>query len=114
MASTVCVQAGEPNAEALSRLVTDPGQVENSCGRATLPMYNGDMARSLTIKLPDDSGQTLEELGRRQRRSAEDVAEDILQRALAVARWRQSREQLQSRAEAAGFRSEDDILDAIS
>jgi predicted transcriptional regulator len=68
------------------------------------------MARSLTIKLPDDSGQTLEELGRRQCRSAEDVAE----RALAVARWRQNREQLQSRAEAAGFRCEDDILDAIS
>ena len=70
------------------------------------------MARSLTIKLPDDSGQTPEELGRRQCRSAEDVAEDILERALAVARWRQNREQLQSRAEAAGFRCEDDILDA--
>jgi predicted transcriptional regulator len=72
------------------------------------------MARSLTIQLPDDSGQTLEELGRRQCRSAEDVAEDILERALAVARWRQNREQLQSGAEAAGFRCEDDILDAIS
>ena len=78
------------------------------------PGYPSDMTRSLTIKLPDDSGQTLEELGRRQCRSAEDVAEDILERALAVARWRQNREQLQSRAEAAGFRSEDDILDAIS
>ncbi len=78
------------------------------------PGYPSGMTRSLTIKLPDDSGQTLEELGRRQCRSAEDVAEDILERALAVARWRQNREQLQSRAEAAGFRSEDDILDAIS
>ena len=68
------------------------------------------MTRLLTIKLPDDSGQTLEELGRRQCRSAE----DILERALVVARWRQNREQLQSRAEAAGLRSEDDILDAIS
>jgi predicted transcriptional regulator len=72
------------------------------------------MARSLTIKLPDDSGETLEEIGRRQHRSVEDVAEDILQRALAVARWRQNREHLQPRAEAAGFRSEDDILDATS
>ncbi len=72
------------------------------------------MTRTLTIELPDDFCQTLEELGRRQCRSAEDVAEDILERALAVARWRQNREQLQSRAEAAGFRSEDDILDAIS
>ena len=78
------------------------------------PGYSSDMARSLTIKLPDDSGETLEELGRRQCRSAEDVAEDILERALAVARWRQNREQLQSRAEAAGLQSEDDILDAIS
>jgi len=78
------------------------------------PAYPSDMARSLTINLPDDSGQTLEELGRRQCRSAEDVAEDILERALAVARWRQNREQLQLRAEAAGFRGEDDILDAIS
>ena len=72
------------------------------------------MARSLIIKLPDDSSQTLEELGRRQCRSAEDVAEDILERALAVARWRQNREQLQSRAEAAGLRCGDDILAAIS
>lgn len=72
------------------------------------------MVPSLIVKLPDDSGQTLEELGRRQCRPAEDVAEDILERALAVARWRQNREQLQSRAEAVGLRSEDDILDAIS
>lgn len=72
------------------------------------------MARSLTIEIPDDSGQTLEELGRRQNRAAEDVARDILERALAVARLRQLREELQGRAEAAGFRNEDDVLDAIS
>jgi putative PIN family toxin of toxin-antitoxin system len=70
------------------------------------------MTRLLTIKLPDDSGQTLEELGRRQCRSAENVAKDILERALAVARWQQNREHLQSRAEAVGLRSEDDILEA--
>ena len=72
------------------------------------------MVRSLIIKLPDDSGQTLEELGRRQCRSAEDVAEDILERALAVARWRENREQIQAGAEAGGLRCEEDILDAMS
>jgi len=72
------------------------------------------MARSITIQLPDDSGEALDELSRREQRSAEDVAERILQRYLAVARWRQNRERLQPRAEAAGFRGEDDILDAIS
>jgi len=72
------------------------------------------MARSITIQLPDDSGEALEELSRRQQRSAEDVAEDILQRYLAVARWRQNRERLQPRAEKAGFGSEEDIFRAIS
>jgi hypothetical protein len=72
------------------------------------------MSRPLTIQLPDDSRAVLEELGRRRSRSAEDVAQDILRRVLVVAQLRQLREQLQPRAEAAGFRSEDDILDAIS
>jgi predicted transcriptional regulator len=72
------------------------------------------MTRSLTIEIPDDSGQTLEELGQRQNRSAEDVAQEILQRVLSVARFRQLREELQPQAEAAGFCSEDEILDAIS
>lgn len=44
------------------------------------------MTRLLTNKLPDDSGLTLKELGRRQCRSAEDVAEDYLERARAVTR----------------------------
>lgn len=72
------------------------------------------MARSLTIQLPDDSGDMLEEIGRRQSRSAEDVARDILERTLVVARLRQIRVKLQPQAEAAGFRGEQDILDAIS
>lgn len=72
------------------------------------------MRRSLTIRLPDESSETLEEIGRRQGRAPEEVAQDILQRALDVARLRQLRDQLRPQAEAAGFRSEDDILDAIS
>jgi len=72
------------------------------------------MARSLTIQLRDEAGETLEAIGRRQSRSPEEVARDILERALTVAELRQLREQSRPSAEAAGFRSEDDILDAIS
>lgn len=56
----------------------------------------------------------LNELGKRQSRPPEEVARDILERTLSVARLRQLREALGPRAEAAGFRSEDDIFDAIS
>ena len=76
--------------------------------------YNVCMARSLTIETPDESGQTLDELGRRQNRSAEEVALEILQRALAVVRLRQLRRELQPDAETTDYCSEDDILDAIS
>jgi len=76
--------------------------------------YNVTMARTITIQLPDESREALEELGRRQHRSAEDVAEDILQRYLAVSRWRKNRDRLQPRAEAAGFHGEDDVIDGIS
>ncbi len=72
------------------------------------------MTKALTIQIPDDSGRTLEELGRRRNRSAEEVAQEILERTLAVVRLRDLRRTLQADAEAGAFQNEDDILDAIS
>ncbi|MEX2388798.1 MAG: hypothetical protein WD534_13045 [Phycisphaeraceae bacterium] len=72
------------------------------------------MKRMLAIQLRDDSTDTLEELGRRQHRRPEEVAQDILERAMSLARMRKLRDELRPQAEATGFKSEDDILDAIS
>ena len=81
---------------------------------ARMERYNMDMKRSLTILLGDDSNRTLEEIGQRQSRAAEEVARDIIERVLAVARLRELRKQLQPYAETAGYHSDDDIMDAIS
>jgi predicted transcriptional regulator len=70
--------------------------------------------RTLTIQIEDESGATLDTLQQRQRRSAEAIARDILERTLSVARLRDLRDQLEPQAQAAGFRDEQDILDTIS
>lgn len=73
-----------------------------------------NMRRSLTIRLSDESAQTLEALAQARGQSPEDVAQDLLKRAMAVARFRQLREQVRPYAESAGFYSDDDVFDAVS
>ncbi len=72
------------------------------------------MGFSYTIELPDASGATLEELGRRQHKPAEDVARDLLERALAAARLKQIQERLEPYARAAGCHDENNILRDIA
>jgi len=70
--------------------------------------------KSLTIHLPDELGQQLEELCRRERRSPEDTVCEILRRQLVLDRFHELCRASEPLAKAAGFESEEDVLRAIS
>ena len=70
--------------------------------------------KSLTIILSDEVARDLDEVSRREHRSPEDVACDILRRRLILDRFHELCRESESLARAAGFTSEDDVLRAIS
>lgn len=70
--------------------------------------------KSLTINLPDDLEQRLQEVSRREHRSPEDTACEILRRRLILDRFHDLCRESGPLAKAAGFASEEDILRAIS
>jgi predicted transcriptional regulator len=70
--------------------------------------------KSLTINLPDELEDRLQEVSRRMRRSPEDAACEILRRRLLLDRFHDLCRQSEPLAKAAGFGSEEDLLRAIS
>jgi Arc/MetJ-type ribon-helix-helix transcriptional regulator len=69
---------------------------------------------TLTIRLPEPLKREIEDLARRQRRSAGDVVRESLSRYLAVERFRELRTRTLPFAEAQGFLSDEDVFQALS
>ena len=69
---------------------------------------------SLTINLPDDLAKRLRELSRRERRSPEETVCEILRRRILRDRFHDLCRASEPLAKAAGFKSEEDVLRAIS
>ncbi len=70
--------------------------------------------KPLTINLPDDLVERLEELSSRQQRSPEDTACEILRKRLILDKFHDLCRESEPLAKAAGFGSEEDVLRAIS
>jgi plasmid stability protein len=68
----------------------------------------------LTINLPDDLEQRLQEVSQREHRSPEETVCEILRRRLLSDRFHELCRESEQLAKAAGFESEDDVLRAIS
>lgn len=72
------------------------------------------MARSITIQLPDESGEALDELSRREQRSAEELAINLVERGLRVRRFRELRKETLERLGRDAPRDDQAALDEIS
>jgi len=70
--------------------------------------------KPLTINLPDELVQRLQELSSRQQRSPEETVCEIVRKRLILDRFHDLCRESESLAKAAGFQSEDDVLRAIS
>jgi plasmid stability protein len=70
--------------------------------------------KTLTINLPDDMEQRLQEVSQREHRSLEETACDILRRRLLLDKFHDIYPESERLAREAGFESEDDILRSIS
>ncbi len=68
----------------------------------------------MTIQLPDSVRSALEEIGRREKRSVEDVPGRLVEEAVALLRMRQWRQERRPDAERAGFQTEQDLFRAVS
>lgn len=69
---------------------------------------------SITLQLPDEFGQRLREVADREQRPPEEVALDILRRRLTMDRFHELCRGSETLAQAAGYRSEQDVLRDIS
>jgi plasmid stability protein len=70
--------------------------------------------KALTINLPDDLEQRLQEFSRRENRSPEDAVCEILRKRLILERLHDLYRESEPLFKAAGFESEEDILRSIS
>jgi predicted transcriptional regulator len=70
--------------------------------------------KRITVELPDDVSQRLEDLSAHQRMPVEQAAADILRRRLTVDRFRELCAESASLSQAAGFESEEQVLRDIS
>lgn len=70
--------------------------------------------KSITLQLPDDLEEQLNLFSQREHRAVEDAARDIIRRRLATDRFQELCSQSQQLARAAGYTSEDQLLDDIS
>ena len=77
-------------------------------------MYNNGVMSNLTIQLPDSLRASLDEIGRRQHRPVEEVARQMIEKALFLDRLRQMRQELRPYAQAAGFNNDEDVFKAVS
>ena len=70
--------------------------------------------KSITLQLPNELEEQLYRLSQREHRAVEDTARDIIQRRLAANRFQELCQSSQELARAAGYTSEDQLLDEIS
>ena len=68
----------------------------------------------MTIQLPDPVQARLEQLSRESGRSVEELAQDMLEKAVRLERMRELRRELRPYAEQAGFHTDDDVFRAVS
>jgi len=68
----------------------------------------------MTLQLPDPVQARLEQLSRDTGRPVEEVAQDMLEKAMFLERLRGVRRELRPYAEQAGFRGDDDVFRAVS
>ncbi|MBN1346612.1 MAG: hypothetical protein JXQ73_28235 [Phycisphaerae bacterium] len=66
------------------------------------------------VQLPDELERRLRELSNRQRRPLEETAAEILRRRLMLDRFHDLCRESEALAEAAGYRSEDELLRDVS
>jgi predicted CopG family antitoxin len=72
------------------------------------------MNQTLTIRIPDDIRQELQELSRDENKPVSDVVREALKRYLAIYRFRKLRNMVLPFAEAQGILSDEDVFSMIS
>ena len=72
------------------------------------------MNQTLTIRIPDDMREGLQELCRNENKPVSDIVRESLKRYLAVYRFRRLRNMVLPFAEAQGLLSDEDIFGMIS
>ena len=72
------------------------------------------MNQTLTIRIPDDLRESLQELSRNENKPVSDIVRDSLKRYLAIYRFRRLRNMTLPFAEAQGILSDDDVFSMIS
>jgi len=72
------------------------------------------MNQTLTIRIPDDLRESLQELSRNENKPVSDIVRDSLKRYLAIYRFRRLRNMTLPFAEAQGILSDDDMFSMIS
>ena len=72
------------------------------------------MNQTLTIRLPDDLREGIQELSRSENKPVSDIVRDSLKRYLSIHRFRQLRNMTLPFAEAQGILSDEDIFSKIS
>lgn len=72
------------------------------------------MNQTLTIRIPDDLREGLQELSRNENKPVSDIVRESLKRYLAIYRFRQLKNMTLSFAEAQGILSDEDVFSMIS
>jgi predicted transcriptional regulator len=72
------------------------------------------MNQTLTIRIPDDLRESLQELSRNENKPVSDIVRDSLKRYLAIYRFRRLRNMTLPFAEAQGILSDEDVFSMIS
>ena len=68
----------------------------------------------ITLDIPDSLRTSLDELGRQKHLPVEELAREMLEKALILERFRQLRQELRPYAQAAGFNTDEDVFKAVS
>jgi predicted transcriptional regulator len=69
---------------------------------------------TLTLRIPDELKERLEELSRQQQRPSSELVRESLRQYLAQEELRLLRAKLRPYAEAAGFLTDEDVFEAVS
>ncbi len=72
------------------------------------------MNQTLTIRIPDDLREGLQELSRNENKPVSDIVRESLKRYLAISRFRRLKNRVLPFAEAQGILSDEDIFTMIS
>ena len=69
---------------------------------------------TLTVNIPEDMSAQIREICARRRCGLDEAVRDVLRRWIAVEQFRKDAAEVRQFAEAAGFRSEEDIIESTS